>query len=141
VVVAVCPSPVRAPDQGAEIFILSVALTVLLLLEVLPSAGAQLAHYEPGIARLDGLTRLGLAEGRNLWVLRTLGSLHLIGGVAVILGIWIPAVGVAGAALEIALFGWVVYRQLRAGDRGGALFAYSLFTSMALAVLVVDALR
>ncbi|WP_255355227.1 hypothetical protein [Pseudofrankia sp. DC12] len=35
----------------------------------------------------------------------------------------------------------VLSRQLRAGDRGRALFAYTLFTTMALAVLVVDALR
>ncbi|WP_198318755.1 hypothetical protein [Pseudofrankia inefficax] len=126
---------------GGEIFVLSIALTVLLLLEVLPSAGAQLGRFEVGLKRLDELTRLGLADGRHLWVLPALGTVHLIGGAAVIVGIWLPAVGVAGAALEAAVFGWVLFRQLRAGDRGGALFAYSLFTSMALAVLVVDALR
>jgi hypothetical protein len=32
-------------------------------------------------------------------------------------------------------------RQLRVGDRGRALSAYLLFTSIALAVLIVDALR
>jgi hypothetical protein len=118
-----------------------VAFTVLLLLEVLPSAGAQLGHVEAGIARLDGLTRLGLADGRHRWVVTVLGILHLVGGTAVIVGIWVPAVGVAGAALEAAVFGWVLSRQLRAGDRGGSLFAYTLFTTMALAVLVVNALR
>jgi hypothetical protein len=59
----------------------------------------------------------------------------------VTVGLWIPAIGVAGAAVEVLIFGWTLYRQLRAGDRGRALFAYSLFISMALAVLVVDALR
>lgn len=49
--------------------------------------------------------------------------------------------GMAGAGLESAAFGWVLSRQLRAGDRGRALTAYLLFTACALAVLVVDALR
>ena len=43
--------------------------------------------------------------------------------------------------LEAAAFGWVLSRQLRHGDRGRALGAYLLFTSLALAVLIVDALR
>lgn len=116
------------------------ALTILLLLEVLPSAVAQLARFQPGITRLDSLTRLGLTEGRNLWVLPFLGTVHLVGTIAVLAGLWFPPVGVAGAALEAVVFGWVLSRQLQAGDRGGSLFAYSLFTAMALAVLVVDAL-
>jgi hypothetical protein len=39
------------------------------------------------------------------------------------------------------VFGWVLSRQLRAGDRGRALGAYLLFSTMALAVLIVDAIR
>jgi hypothetical protein len=35
----------------------------------------------------------------------------------------------------------VLSRQLRYGDRGRALGAYVLFTSLALAVLIVDAVR
>jgi len=35
----------------------------------------------------------------------------------------------------------VLSRQLRHGDRGRALGAYLLFASLALAVLIVDALR
>jgi len=49
--------------------------------------------------------------------------------------------GEAGASLKVTVFGWVLSRQLRAGDRGRALFAYRLFTSIALAVLIVDAVR
>jgi hypothetical protein len=67
--------------------------------------------------------------------------LHLVGSAAVIAGLAAPSAGVAGAALETVIFGWVVARQVRAGDRGGALGAYTLFTTMALAVLIVDALR
>jgi len=48
---------------------------------------------------------------------------------------------VAGAGLEAGAFGWVLSRQLRHGDRGRALGAYLLFTAMALAVLVTDAVR
>ncbi len=39
------------------------------------------------------------------------------------------------------MFAWVLSRQWRFGDCGRKLAAYLLFTSMALAVLVVDALR
>jgi predicted transcriptional regulator len=78
------------------VFAAAIALTILLLLETVPSALA---------------------------------------------GLFTPAVGVAGAALEAAIFGWVLTRQVRAGDRGRPLGAYTLFTSMALAVLLVDALR
>jgi hypothetical protein len=48
---------------------------------------------------------------------------------------------VAGGALEAAAFGWVLSRQLRYGDRGRSLGAYSLFTAVALAVLAVNASR
>ena len=67
-----------------------------------------------------------------------LGAAHLAGSAAVIAGVWTPA---AGAALEVMVFGWVLSRQLRAGDRGRALLAYLLFVSLALAVLIVDAVR
>jgi hypothetical protein len=122
-------------------FALSVALTVLLLLETLPSAAAGLTRYRSGLARLDQLTRLGVLQGRNLWVASLLGALHLAGSAAVIAGLVTPAAGVAGGGLEAAAFGWVLSRQLRHGDRGRSLGAYSLFTCVALAVLVVNALR
>ncbi|MEU1623229.1 DoxX family protein [Streptomyces sp. NPDC005722] len=122
-------------------FALAVALTVLLLLEVVPSAVAQLMRARPGLERLDELTRLGVLEGRRLWVVTLLGTLHTLGAVAVLVGLWHPAVGVAGAALEAGIFAWVLLRQLRHGDRGRALVAYALFLAMALAVLVVAALR
>ena len=122
-------------------FVLAVALTVLLLLETLPSAVAGLTRYRGGLTRLDQLTRLGLLEGRNLWVASLLGAVHLAGSAAVIAGLFLPAAGVAGGGLEAAAFGWVLSRQRRYGDRGRALGAYVLFTSLALAVLIVDAVR
>ena len=122
-------------------FVLSLVLTVLLLLETLPSAIADLTRSRAGLTRLDQLTRLGLLEGRNLAVATLLGAVHAVGSAAVIAGLWLPAVGVAGAALETVTFGWVLSRQLQHGDRGRALFAYTLFAAMALAVLIVNALR
>jgi hypothetical protein len=121
--------------------VLSIALTVLLLLETLPSAAAGLTRYRSGLARLDQLTRLGVLQGRNLWAASLLGALHLAGSAAVIAGLIAPAAGVAGGGLEAATFGWVLSRQLRYGDRGRSLGAYLLFICMALAVLMVDALR
>jgi hypothetical protein len=105
---------------------LSIALTVLLLLETLPSAAAGLTRYRSGLARLDQLTRLSVTQGRNLWAAA---------------GLVAPGAGVAGGALEAAAFGWVLMRQWRCGDRGRSLAAYSLFATVALAVLVVNALR
>lgn len=123
------------------VFVLALVLTILLLLEALPSAGAGLLRSSAGMRRLDGLTRLGLLEQRNLWVVPALGAAHLAGSAAVIAGLWGPAAGVAGGAVEAGVFGWVLSRQLRAGDRGRALAAYELFAVMAVAVLVVDAVR
>lgn len=120
---------------------LSIALTVLLLLETLPSAAAGLTRYRSGLVRLDQLTRLGVLQGRNLWAASLLGAVHLAGSAAVIAGLLAPPAGVAGGGLEAAAFGWVLSRQLRYGDRGRALGAYALFTTVALAVLVVNALR
>lgn len=122
-------------------FVLALVLTILLLLEALPSAAAGLLRSTAGMRRLDGLTRLGLLEQRNLWVVPVLGAVHLAGSAAVIAGLWAPTAGVAGAAAEACVFGWVLSRQLRAGDRGRALGAYELFAVMALAVLVADAVR
>ncbi|HEY2444011.1 MAG TPA: hypothetical protein VGI31_12800 [Streptosporangiaceae bacterium] len=121
--------------------VLAIVLTILLLLETAPSAIAGLLRARAGLTRLDQLTRLGLLEGRNLWVPSLLGVLHLAGSAAVIAGLAAPAAGIAGAGLEAAVFGWVLSRQLRAGDRGRALGAYLLFALMAVAVLVVDAVR
>jgi hypothetical protein len=120
---------------------LALAVTVLLLLETLPSAVAQLTRSRAGLNRLDQLTRLGLTEGRNLQVVTLLGAANLVGSGAVIAGLFAPAVGIAGAGLEAGVFGWVVSRQVRHGDRGRALGAYLMFTVMALAVLTVDAVR
>jgi hypothetical protein len=119
----------------------AIALTVLLLLETVPSAVADLTRYRSGLARLDQLTRLGVLDGRNLWAVSLLGAVHLAGSTAVIAGLFAPPAGVAGGALEAAAFGWVLSRQLRHGDRGRSLGAYSLFTTVALAVLVVNAVR
>lgn len=122
-------------------FALSAVLTALLLLEVVPSALAALTRFGPGVERLDSLTRLGLREGRHLWVVGAAGVLHTAATVAVLVGIWHPVWGVTGGAAETAFFCWVLARQLRAGDRGRELFAYTLFASWALAVLVVAAVR
>ena len=122
-------------------FVLAIVLTVLLLLESVPSALAGLTRARVGLTRLDQLTRLGLLEGRNLRVPLLLGFVHLAGSAAVIAGLWAPAVGVAGGGVEAVVFGWVLSRQLAHGDRGRALGAYLLFLAMAMAVLVVDALR
>jgi hypothetical protein len=122
-------------------FVLAVVLSVLLLLETLPSAIAGLTRARAGLTRLDQLTRLGLLEGRNLGVASALGTVHLAGSAAVIAGLWAPAVGVAGGGVEAVVFGWVLSRQLAHGDRGRKLGAYLLFAAMALAVLVTDALR
>jgi hypothetical protein len=121
--------------------VLAIALTVLLLLETLPSAIAWLTRATAGLTRLDQLTRLGVLEGRNLPVATALGGVHLAGSAAVIAGLWAPAVGVAGGGVEAVVFGWVLSRQLAHGDRGRALGAYLLFIAMAVAVLIVDALR
>jgi hypothetical protein len=67
--------------------------------------------------------------------------LHTAATVALVIGIWRPPYAVPGAAAETLFFGWVLARQLRAGDRGRPLFAYGLFTSWSLAVLVVAAIR
>jgi hypothetical protein len=123
------------------VFILAVVLTVLLLLETLPSAVAGLTRAKVGLTRLDQLTRLGLLDGRNLWVPPLLGAVHLAGSAAVIVGLFVPAAGIAGGGLEAAAFGWVLSRQLGHGDRGRALGAYLLFAALAAAVLVVAALR
>ena len=108
-------------------FALAIVVTVLLLLESLPSAGAQLPRTRPGLTRLDELTRLGV--------------LHLAGSGLAVAGLFVPAAGAAGGALEAVVFGWVLSRQVSYGDRGRALTAYLLFAAFALAVLAVDLAR
>jgi hypothetical protein len=123
------------------LFVLAVVLTVLLLLETLPSALAGLSRANVGLTRLDSLTRLGLLEGRNRGVASLLGVVHLAGSAAVIVGLFAPVAGIVGGGLEAAAFGWVLSRQLSHGDRGRALGAYLLFTAFAIAVLAVNVVR
>src|SRR5215475_4631848 len=108
-------------------FALAVVLTIVLLLETLPSAFAGLFRARAGLTRLDQLTRLGVLEGRLLWVASLLGVVHLIGSALVLAGLFAPAAGVIGGALEAAAVGWVLSRQLGHGDRGRSLGAYLLF--------------
>lgn len=122
-------------------FVLAVILTVLLLLETLPSAAAGLSRARVGLTRLDQLTRLGVLDGRNQWVPPLLGVVHLAASVAVIIGLFAPAAAVAGGGAEAAVFGWVLSRQLAHGDRGRTLYAYLLFAALAIGVLAVGALR
>ncbi|WP_328537964.1 hypothetical protein [Streptomyces sp. NBC_00344] len=114
------------------------ALTTLLLLEVVPSAVVAVARARVGLERIEELTRLGVLEGRRLRVVTLLGAVHTLAAAAMVLGLWWPLAGVAGAGAETVVFGWVLFRQLAAGDRGRALGAYALFLAMALAVLAVD---
>jgi hypothetical protein len=93
------------------------------------------------VERLDGLTRLGLREGRLPWLVPAVGALHAAATALLVTGVWHPVYAVAGAGAETVFFCWVLARQLRAGDRGRELFAYGLFASWALAVLLVAALR
>jgi hypothetical protein len=123
------------------LFALAIVVTVLLLLESLPSAGAQLPRTRPGLTRLDELTRLGLLDGRRHWVVTLLGLLHLAGSALALGGLFAPVAGIAGGALEAVIFGWVLSRQLQHGDRGRALGAYLLFLAFAVAVVAVDAVR
>lgn len=71
--------------------------------------------------------------------------MRLAGGAAVTAGLRAPAAGAdggrGGRGHRGGAFGWVLSRQLRAGDRGRSLIAYELFTLMATAVLVTDAIR
>jgi hypothetical protein len=120
---------------------LATLLTILLLLETIPSALAQLTRARVGLTRFDQLTRLGTLEGRNLGLVTLLGVLHTFGAVGVLVGLRQPMVGVAGAALEALIYLATLLRQVQLGDRGQPLFAYSLFTAMAASVLVVDAVR
>ena len=122
-------------------FVLAVVLTVLLLLETLPSAAAGLSRAKVGLTRLDQLTRLGVLEGRNLWVPFYLGGVHLVGSAAVIAGLFAPAAGIAGGGLEAGVFGWVLSQQVSHGDRGRALGAYLAFAALAIAVVIVSAVR
>lgn len=138
------PRRAAITDHGGRnltVLTLSVVLTILLLLETVPSAVAALFRARPGLARLDQLTRLSTLQGQNLRVVSILGAAHSAAAIALIAGLAVPAAGVAGAAIEMSVFGWVLSRQLRAGDRGRALGAYLLFSTMALAVLIVDAIR
>ncbi|MEV6793951.1 hypothetical protein AB0M87_18595 [Streptomyces sp. NPDC051320] len=121
-------------------FVLRVTLTVLLLLEVVPSALVGLTRARVGLERLDELTRLGVLQGRRLRVVSLLAVVHTLATAALLFGLHWPPAGVAGAAAEAVVFGWVLTRQWAAGDRGRVLGAYTLFLGMALAVLAVDLL-
>lgn len=122
-------------------FVAAVVLSVLLLVEAVPSAVAALMRARAGVTRLEGLTGLGLRQGRRLWVVSLLGVLHALAAAGVVAGLWRPGWGVAGAALEAAVFCWVLTRQAALGQRGRELTAYTLFLGLALAVLAVDTIR
>lgn len=127
-------------------YALAVALTVLPVLESLPSATVRPARAKPALTRLDEPTRQGVLQGRRVRVRTLLGSLNPAGTVAVVTGLRFPQLGVAGAVVEALVFAWVLVMQLRSGDRGRGTAGrpsgpYTLFLGMAASVLVADILR
>ncbi|MDI5969851.1 hypothetical protein POF50_010970 [Streptomyces sp. SL13] len=123
------------------VFVAAVVLTVMLLVETVPSALAGLTRADLGVRRLDVLTRLGLVDGRRLWVVSLLGVLHTLAAVAVVAGLWRPAWGAAGAAVEALAFCWVLTRQAALRQHRRDLTIYTVFLGLALAVLAVDVSR
>ncbi|WP_426566070.1 hypothetical protein ACPPVT_05765 [Angustibacter sp. McL0619] len=121
--------------------VLAWVLTIMLLFEVVPSAIAGVPAMGVARARFEELTRIPVTRGERVWLLRTVGAAHCVGAVLLLVGLNNPPVGALGAALELVAFGWILAMQLRHGDRGRSLFAYSLFSGLALAVLVVNLLR
>ena len=116
-------------------------LTLLLLLEVVPSAVAGVPALGVARARFEELTRVPVTRGERVWLLRAVGCAHVVGTVLLCVGLVRPDVGVLGAAVEVVLFGGTLLAQLRHGDRGRSLGPYTLFTALAVAVLVVNLLR
>lgn len=122
--------------QTASLVVLIVA-SVVLVGEFSMTAAAGLALYRPGIERFAYLT--GIIPSPLAY--RILGLLALVGVVGVIAGIWLPAAAVVAATYFGLLATFTLMRQVRRGQRGRDLVAYSLFTVSALIVFVLQAFR
>jgi hypothetical protein len=110
--------------------ILTVASLVLVAEFLLTAAGGLFALAQ-GRDRFQHLT--GLRPGPAAQ--RVMGGVALLGVIGVGLGYRWPVAAVIAAAYFALLTGFTLVRQLQRGQRGGELFAYSLFLACSLVVI------
>src|SRR5258707_1134522 len=115
------------------ILILLIAASAVLVVEFSMTAAAGMIVFRPGVERFADLT--GFIP-RPL-VYRILGILALFGVAGIISGAWWPVPAVAAAVYFALLSGFTLVRQVQRGQRGRALFAYTLFLVSALIVIAI----
>jgi hypothetical protein len=119
------------------ILILLIAASAVLVVEFGMTAAAGLIVFRPGIERFANLT--GFTPSRLVY--RILGILALFGVAGIIGGAWRPVLAVVAAAYFALLSGFTLVRQVQLGQRGRALFAYTLFLVSALIVIAIRAIQ
>jgi uncharacterized membrane protein YphA (DoxX/SURF4 family) len=110
------------------VFIATVVVSVLIALAALGSASAKLTK-NPKI--VENLTKLGVPDA---WLPR-LAAAEIAGGVGVLVGLAVPAIGIAAAFGLVAYFVGAVITHVKAGDR--ELAPPAVLALVALAALVL----
>ncbi len=93
-------------------FIATAVVAVLLALALVGSAVGKLTR-QPKV--VEGITGVGVPVER----LPALAALELLGAVGLIVGLWIPAIGVAAGVGVVLYFLGAVIAHVRVGDTAG----------------------
>lgn len=89
--------------------ILSAAFAAIMLV----SASGKLTRMEPVV---QSLTKVGVTDR----MFPLLASIQVVGAIGLVVGIWVPAIGVAAAIGFVLYFAGAVAFHVRAGDTAGA---------------------
>lgn len=113
-----------------------IAAAVLSIVISLAAIASALGKFSRNPRVVEGVTGVGVTDAQ----LPMLGALEVLGGVAVLLGFALPALGVAGAIGLTLYFLGAVIAHLRVGDGPDAFGAPLLLALVAAAAAVTRAL-
>ena len=93
------------------------------------SGGAALAHFSP---IMPGMASAGVPVS---WLRFPIGTLKTLGTLGLVVGLWIPAVGIAAAAGLVLFFVCAIYTHVLARDITGQMYFGGFMLSLNCAAL------
>jgi uncharacterized membrane protein YphA (DoxX/SURF4 family) len=116
---------------------MSVALIILATLLGLAAAGSAFGKLRGVPAVVESLHSVGVSDGQ----MRILAVLELLGAAGLVVGIWVPFIGIAAAACLSLYFLGAVIAHLRSAEPAKTAVAPGLLMVLAIATTALELAR
>jgi uncharacterized membrane protein YphA (DoxX/SURF4 family) len=116
---------------------MSVALIVLATLLGLAAAGSAFGKLKRVPAVVESMHAVGVSDGQ----MRILAALELLGAAGLLVGIWVPFIGIAAAACLALYFLGAVIAHIRSAEPAKTAAAPALLMVLAIATTALELAR